>query len=62
MDHFRTEPWWAMEFPGEHKPWWRRRIKAIITLMLAVISIGVSTYDGEKEPVVVILDNSIRIK
>ena len=56
----KSSKWWAMEAPPT-KPWWRRHIVAIIIITAIIISLGVITYDGEKEPVVSIVNNHIQI-
>ena len=54
-----AKPWWAMEFP--QKPWWHGRIMNILVTTAVVICLGVDAYNGEKDPVVNIFDNSIQV-
>jgi len=56
----KSSKWWAMEAPPT-KPWWRKHIIAIIVITAIIISLGVITYDGEKEPVVSIVNNHVQI-
>ena len=50
-----------MSNPVRPKPWWRRHTAFTIIVMVVTINVGVNTYNGEKDPGVNILDNSIQI-
>ena len=56
-----TKPWYLKEYPLQPKPLYKQ-IFAIIIVIMVIVRVGNGIYQGEKEPVISILDNSIQIK
>jgi len=58
----RPKPWWAMEFPARPKTRRLLYILAAILIMIVMIRIGVTIFQAEQDPVVIILNHGIQIK